>query len=123
MRISVRHSLGDLRRDCERITLKAPSELRKVVRDSLRDGERLARENARRTARSHGKHYPKSITSEMTGLLRGEYGPDSARPQGGMSFEYGSRNQKPHLDLNRSADEVGFTFALAVRNKASGFFW
>jgi hypothetical protein len=28
-------------------------------------------------------------------------------PQGGMSFEFGSRNQPPHLDLNRSADIIG----------------
>ena len=32
---------------------------------------------------------------------------DVAKPQGDMSFERGSRNQPPHLDLNRSADVIG----------------
>lgn len=60
--------------------------------------------NARATSGEHGKHYPNSITSEVRlGALTSvtvETGPESGRPQGGMGpgFEFGSRNQPPHLD-------------------------
>lgn len=123
MRVNVRGGVADLERDCRKIAKKAPRELRSVVRSSLREGAVAARANARRTAGKHGKHYPRAIDFEMTGPLVGEYGPDSAKPQGGMSFEYGSVNQKPHLDLARSADELGYTFALGVRHKAASWFW
>lgn len=61
------------------------------------------RANARATSGTHGKHYPNSITSEVqaTGfLVSGEVGPDTSLPQGSMGrgFEFGSRNQPPHLD-------------------------
>lgn len=69
------------------------------------EGETLAedwRHNAEQTAGDHGRHYPKSITSE-TKLAIGihvEVGPESGRRQGGMGrgFELGSANQPPHLD-------------------------
>lgn len=57
--------------------------------------------NATATAGEHGKHYPNAITTEMKLAGFGiavETGPESGLPQGGMSFEYGSRNQPPHLD-------------------------
>lgn len=54
------------------------------------------------TVGEHGRHYPKSITSEMKvamGIVV-EVGPEVGKPQGGMGpgFEFGSRNQAPHLD-------------------------
>lgn len=54
------------------------------------------------TAGIHGQHYPKSITAE-TKVAMGivvEVGPETSKPQGGMGpgFEFGSRNQPPHLD-------------------------
>ena len=60
-------------------------------------------------ARKHGKHYHRAITAEKKHPLglTWAYGPDVAKPQGDMSFERGSRNQPPHLDLNRSADVIG----------------
>lgn len=64
------------------------------------------RANARATSGQHGKHYPNAITSEVHGD-EGEVGPDSGMPQGGMSFEEGSRNQPPHLDGQKAADVVG----------------
>lgn len=64
------------------------------------------RTNAAATSGKHGKHYPKSITSEMkVGLsIVAEIGPESGRPQGSMGrgFEFGSRNQPPHLDGARA---------------------
>lgn len=64
------------------------------------------RSNATATSGRHGKHYPKSITSEMkVGLsIVAEIGPESGRPQGSMGrgFEFGSVNQPPHLDGARA---------------------
>jgi hypothetical protein len=58
-----------------------------------------------------------------TVIHSGEYGPDIARPQGGMSFEYGSRNQPPHLDLARSADLIGPSTVGEVGRMVDRLFW
>lgn len=65
--------------------------------------------NARATSGAHGVHYPESIDSEM--VLSGtsiavDVGPNAGMPQGGMSFEFGSRNQPPHLDGAKALDEM-----------------
>lgn len=57
--------------------------------------------NATATAGEHGKHYPDAITTEMKFAgtsIEVETGPEKDRKQGGMSFEFGSENQPPHLD-------------------------
>jgi hypothetical protein len=79
-------------------------------------GTTLARDFARESAGHHGWHYPYAITSERRDTLglTWVYGPDVSMPQGGMSFEFGSRNQPPHLDLNRSADIIGTELAPKV---------
>lgn len=61
-------------------------------------------DNAVLTARQHGKHYPDSIEHIRVGYLQWEIGPNPGMPQGGMSFEHGSRNQPPHLDGSRALD-------------------
>lgn len=128
--VRVTGGLGDLARDMKAIAVRVRPDMRGVVRDGLRVGTMLAKENARRSSGTHGKHYPKSITSEMhSGLglfgnsISGEYGPDSSRPQGGMSFEFGSRNQPPHLDLARSADVISPSFARSVDDQVGEWFW
>lgn len=130
MRIRVTHGIADLAADMQRIAVRVRPDMRAVVRDGVRVGADLAKANAKRTAGTHGKHYPKSITSEMnSGLglfgntISGEYGPDASRPQGGMSFEFGSRNQPAHLDLARSADIVGPSFERSVDEQVSEWFW
>jgi hypothetical protein len=40
-----------------------------------------------------------------------------------MSFEYGSRNQPPHLDLNKSADLIGPQLAKDAGNLLDSLFW
>lgn len=128
-RVRVEHDLHDLASDLRRIPGIARRDMRSVVREGAITGNTVAKDNARRTAGSHGKHYPKAFTWEMRGSLFGgagfvaEYGPDAARPQGGMSFEHGSRNQPPHLDLAKSADLIGPAFAQEVRGKIPGWFW
>lgn len=130
MRVNVTHGIDDLADDMVAIARRVRPDMRGVVRDGIRAGADLARTNARRTAGKHGKHYPKAITAEMhTGgglfgnMISGEYGPDASRPQGGMSFEFGSRNQPPHLDLARSADVIGPAFERSVRDQIDEWFW
>lgn len=77
----------------------------RVVDDAAGALTQLWRANARDTAGKHGRLYPRTIGYDRDGLTA-EIGPDIRRPQGGMSFEYGSRNQPPHLDGNRAADDV-----------------
>lgn len=73
------------------------------------EGEAFAKDwqaNAAATSGAHGKHYPKSITSETRVAfgIHVETGPDSSMPQGvmGRGFEFGSRNQPAHLDGARA---------------------
>lgn len=68
-------------------------------------------ENARATSGVHGKHYPNSIDSELNfsaGGIEVEVGPNSAKPQGvmGRGFEFGSKNQRPHLDGLRATERL-----------------
>lgn len=129
MRIRVDHTLGGLERDMRQIPARVAKDMGQTVRRAAIVGNSVARDNARRSAGTHGKRYPSSFTWEMRRSLFGgagftaEYGPISGRPQGGMSFEYGSRNQPPHLDLNKSADLIGPAFAQDVREKMDNWFW
>lgn len=130
-RVTVHHTIGRLAADMADIPARAKVDMRATVRDGIKVGNSLAKDFARESAGAHGKHYHKAFTTEMrrdfagfgTAIISGEYGPDIARPQGGMSFEFGSRNQKPHLGLARSADFVGPAFAGEVRRLPSRWFW
>jgi len=68
------------------------------------------RKNAEETSGEHGKHYPKSIDSELVFGVTSvavEAGPNTAKKQGkmGRGFEFGSENQTtPHLDGLRALD-------------------
>lgn len=123
MTVRVTHTLDSLDRDMRALPAKAARETAKVVRDNARLGNRIAKANAKQSAGRHGKHYHKAFTAEPIGPFEWEYGPDSARPQGGMSFEYGSRNQPPHLDLNKSADVIGPKLRDDVGDMLDGLFW
>ena len=84
----------------------------KAIHDVLTEGGRDLRDtwarNAAQTAGEHGRLYPQSIESNIalsTDFVV-EVGPNPDKPQGGMSFEFGSSKQPPHLDGQRAADEV-----------------
>lgn len=98
------HTIGDLARDLEEIAVTTKPKMRRVVEHNVSEGNKVAKAFAKESAGVHGKHYHKAFTAEMTGELEGEYGPERDRMQGDMSFERGSRNQKPHLDVLKSAD-------------------
>ena len=107
MATRIYHSLDDLERDMKTIATTFKPRAAEQVRDVARDGNKVARRLARRSAGAHGKHYFKAMSTERQTPLSWEYGPDAAMPQGGMSFEHGSRNQPPHHDLAKSADIHG----------------
>lgn len=130
MRVRVHHDIGDLANDCVAVARRVKPDMRGVVRDGIRAGNELAKGFAKQSAGKHGKHYYKAFRAEMTtslfgaaGDISGEYGPVRGMRQGDMSFEWGSRNQRPHLDLNRSADIIGGSFAQEVSAKSREWFW
>jgi hypothetical protein len=132
MRVRVTSTIEELERDLRKIPVRAQKEKVSVVREGLRTGNSMAVEFARKSAGRHGKRYPRAFSVEMHGaqsaltggsLTSGEYGPDADKPQGGMSFERGSRNQKAHLDLARSADFVVPAFQREVGDMIDRLFW
>jgi hypothetical protein len=123
MRVQVTKTTDDLERDLRGIPVEARQRFTRTVRRNTEQGNRLAANFARVSAGKHGKHYHKAFSGEMVTPLIGEYGPDASMPQGGMSFEFGSRNQPPHLDLAKSADIQGPQFAKDVNDDLDGLFW
>lgn len=131
--VLVFHRIGALERDMRAIPPKAMRDMRATVRDGLKAGNTVAKDFAKSSAGAHGKHYHKAFSVEMHGVvsfggvngISGEYGPDAHHPgrQGGMSFEFGSRKQKPHLDLAKSADLIGPAFGQEVHHLPDKWFW
>ena len=97
-----------LSRDLGKTGAKSGLVMYGVFREAGEDLERAWKRNARATSGKHGKRYPDSITTDMrvSTNIEVEVGPDPRLPQGGMSFEFGSVNQPPHLDGQMAADEV-----------------
>lgn len=128
MRVVVYGGTADLAADLTKISKTLPVALRGVIKEGIRVGNSVAKDNAVLTARRHGKHYPDSFTAEMhlgtpPNFYSGEYGPDASKPQGNMSFEYGSRNQPPHLDLAKSADLIGPAVPREALDRVDKAFW
>lgn len=123
MRVNVDHTIGDLASDCRKIATTAQRDFSRVARMNAQRGNKNAKRLARQSAGDHGKHYHKAFTVEAITPLVWEYGPDASMPQGGMSFEFGSRNQPPHLDLAKSADLLGPMFAKDVSKVVGRMFW
>lgn len=98
-----------LTHDISRMPLAIQRRVPDAMRELGREAQRRWRADSRQQDLPHGKHYPKAITNELTEAgLAVEIGPESHRPQGGMGagFEYGSRNQPPHLSGNKMADRM-----------------
>lgn len=97
-----------LSRDLGAIGARSTAAMFGVFKESGEDLRDKWKSNARATSGQHGKRYPDSITMDMkvSRSIEVEVGPDPRLPQGGMSFEYGSVNQPPHLDGQMAADEV-----------------
>ena len=123
MIVDVTDTLGGFDRDLRALPVRAARMQAELVKGTAQRGNRIAANFARGSAGTHGKHYHRAFTAEAEGPFTWVYGPDAARPQGGMSFEYGSRNQPPHLDLNRSADIVGATLGPNARKLIDRLYW
>lgn len=130
-RIRFSHDIGDLANDLARIPGMARRDIKSTVHRAAVVGNSVARDNARRSSGTHGKRYPNAMTWQTNsydapgggGAYQAEWGPEIGRPQGGMSFEGGSRNQPPHNDLAKSADLMGPAFAGEIRNLPDNWFW
>jgi len=107
-----------LARDFGRVPARATFEIGHVVERTAKRGNDLASDFARTSAGAHGKWYKRDFTAQKAALLglTWVYGPVATRLQGAMSFELGSRNQAPHLDLQRSADIIIPDFTRDVLN-------
>lgn len=109
--------------DLSQVGAKAVPAMRGVM---LEAGEALKQEwasGARETSGAHGVHYPDSIEAEIAfgvSQIAVDVGPNGGKPQGGMSFEYGSRNQPPHLDGLKAIDRVAPRVE-AMFDAATGF--
>lgn len=137
MTVRVRHTLAGLDRDMRRAPVILAREGVKVVRRNAVEGNRRALRNAKASSGRHGRLYasPRVFKVEQgANPLTWIYGPDASvvvtgrtgtfQP-GGMAsgFEWGSRNQKPHRDLQRSADGIGFKLQHDVRDMLDKVFW
>lgn len=114
-------NIRDLSSDLGRVPNRATRSVAHAVERTAKRGNSLAAAFARESAGAHGRHYHRAITAERAHPLglAWVYGPDVAKRQGGMSFERGSRNQPPHLDLARSADIIGPELGQAVGDAVS----
>lgn len=132
MRVREHDTLEFLERDLRAVVKRAPLDMTECVRSTIRLGNSIAKDYARASSGSHAKKYPGTFTAEMRPPFRGfgrtitsgEYGP-SRRGQGMLApiLERGSRNNKPHLNLDRSADGVVPLFQAKVRRLPDKWFW
>lgn len=111
--------------DLERVPELATRHIIDAVQETAKRGNKIAADLARESAGAHGKHYHKAFQAERADLLglTWVYGPNAAMPQGGMSFEGGSRNQPPHLDLAKSTDLIGPDFLRKVDDAIARAMW
>jgi hypothetical protein len=115
-----RNTLGDLAGDLRTASVQSQRKLREVVKRNVREGREQARANARRSSGPHGKNYYKRITSEMTGLLSGEFGPHGIVENNAVGA--GWRNAH-NTDLARAADVIGIQLAGDVDDVLDELFW
>lgn len=130
VRVRVHHDIGDLANDLTAIAKQVKPDMRKVVREGIKAGNKVAKKFA---SEQHTMNsdidvpYQRSFSSEMTGPLEGEYGPvDDGIPHGGSQargYENGSVNQRPHNNLRRSQDIIGPKFGEKVHDAVGEWFW
>ena len=104
--IRVQTNANVIAADFGKVAGKVVKQARVIVETSAIDVRDKWRVNAYATSLPHGSWYPSSIRYQMTGALEATIAPDESYKQGGMSFEFGSRNQPPHLDGQRAIDHM-----------------
>lgn len=135
MSLTVRHTLRDFEDDQRDVARRADRDMRGCVRDGARAGNEIAKAYAREKNgfRSHAKYYPGTFAASAVRSFSGfggsayqaEYGP-LAREQGILApiLENGDRAENaPQLNLARSADRIGPSFAQEARRLPDRWFW
>lgn len=125
MSVHFEHHIGDLARDLDKIAADFRPGAGRVVAEVAREGNKLAQEIARaKYGAGHARKYAGTFSAARTGALEAEYGP-AARGQGKLAniLESGSRNNPPHHNLDKSADQIGPVFARRALDFADGLFW
>jgi hypothetical protein len=133
--ITVRHTLRDFENDQRTVARQAHTDMRQCVADGVRAGNELAKDYAREKngRKSHSRKYPASFTARMgrafhgfgVSIYSGEYGP-LPMGQGMLApiLENGSRSgNAPQMNLARSADRIGPSFAAEVSRLPDEWFW
>ena len=133
--IRVTHTLRDFEDDQRDIAKRAGVDMRACVLEGIRAGNELAKDFARTKngPKSHSRKYPGTFSAEMnptfhgfgTSIYSGQYGP---RPSGqgllAPILENGSRSgNAPQMNLAKSADAIGPSFAQEVRGLPDRWFW
>jgi hypothetical protein len=116
VRIRVRDSIGSLADRLYEVKTTVERELPDLVRSNAREGNAVASEFARVSSGTHARLYPDTFSAERIAPLMWEYGPES-RGQGHLApiLENGSRNNRAHNNLTRSADIAGAELAKDLR--------
>lgn len=135
MKVRVVHSLRDFADDQKSVAKTADHDMRACVREGAEAGNEIAKTLAREKngTKSHAKYYPATFAATGARAFRGfggaayqaEYGP-LARGQGILApiLENGDRAENaPQMNLARSADRIGPSFAQEVRRLPDKWFW
>jgi hypothetical protein len=132
--IRVTTTTNDLEADLRYIARTARGDMRDVVRDGIKAGNELAKyfAKAKNGPNSHSRKYPGKFSAEMRpglglfgNVIGGEYGPRH-EGQGMLAgiLENGSRSgNAAQLNLAKSADIIGPSFAQEVRGMLDRMFW
>lgn len=117
MRVRVVGGVGDLARDLAAAPPKFIRSASSTVRRNAVEGNKIAQRLSRQKAGPHGKNFYKRMTSEMTGPLTAEYGPEGSPKTEfvGVGFRSGE-----NLDLPNSADLIGPKVADELGDAAEG---
>ena len=135
MKVHVTHTLRDFERDQKDISNRAERDMKTCVREAAVAGNQLAKDYAREKngEESHSRKYPgtfaagavRSFSGFGSSVYQAEYGP-LARDQGILApiLENGDRSENaPQMNLARSADRIGPSFAMEARRLPNGWFW
>jgi len=120
MRLKVTEHIGDLVTDLSSAPVKVAKKAPKIVKRHADLGNLTAQRLARAKSGPHGKDYYKRLTSEMTGPMRAEYGPEGIPKTDfiGADFRHGV-----NLDLPNSADLIAPKFAKAIGDMVDEVLW
>jgi hypothetical protein len=120
MGVRVVHSIGDLASDLRKIPAQTVKQGNQIIRRNVVAGSRETRRLARRKAGKHGRNYFKRISSEMTGILEGEYGPSAVQGKDylGAGWRHGE-----NTDLPQSLDLIRPKLHKDVEDMLDGLFW